>query len=59
MHAVTIVAGQAETLFGETLSCPQDFGLKRGEKIQLANIHPTAPVDIHLVRSRSLGRIQT
>jgi hypothetical protein len=27
----------------------QEFNLSRGEKLQLANLHPTRPVDIHLV----------
>ena len=31
----------------------QEFGLSRGEKLQFANIHPTAPVDVHLVRTVS------
>lgn len=30
--------------------CTQEFGLSRGEKLQFANLHPTAPVDVHLVR---------
>ena len=29
----------------------QEFKLSRGEKLQLTNLHPTGPVDIHLVRT--------
>ena len=53
MHAMAHVRAMLCINLGLMIwvACPhQEFELTRGEKLQLANLHPTVPVDMHMVR---------